>query len=73
MFNRSSPKIRMYMSMVREINKKMFVTNVNSKLKQMTTNVVGVKLWNNLPSEIIDSSSLCVFKSKLKYEYISNY
>ena len=52
---------------------KMFVSGVNSKLKQMSTNVMGVKLWNDLDSTIRNSFSINVFKKKLKYKYISNY
>ena len=39
----------------------------------MSTNVTGVKLWNELDSKIRNSKSLNVFKKKLKYAYISNY
>ena len=28
----------------------MFVTSVNSRLKQMSTYVIGVKIWNELDS-----------------------
>ena len=52
---------------------KMFVSSVNSRLKQMSTNVVGVKLWNGLKNDLRDSVSLSVFKRKLKHEYISKY
>ena len=53
---------------------KVFVSSVNTRLKKkMSTNVIGVKLWNELSSEIKESSSLNIFKRKLKYEYISKY
>ena len=72
--------IQLQFSKIQDIHKygtrnreKMFVYGSNSRLKQMSTNVTGVKLWNELDSKIRNSKSLNVFKKKLKYEYISNY
>ena len=52
---------------------KLFVNRVNTRFKKMSTNVVGVKLWNELKRDIRDSSSLNIFKRKLKHEYINKY
>ena len=51
----------------------MYVSSANTNLKQMSTNVVGVKFRYELDSTIRDSILLNVFKRKLKYEYFRNY
>ena len=33
----------------------------------------GVKMWNNLPSEIQDITSRNLFKNKVKYNFLSNH
>ena len=45
---------------------KMFVTSVNSKLKYMSTNFVGVKIGNELDSEIPGAPNEIIFPYKLK-------
>ena len=52
---------------------KVFVSSVNTILKQMSTNIKGVKMWNELDSNIRDSISFNFLKRKLKQEYIRNY
>ena len=39
----------------------------------MSTNIKGIKMWNELDSNIRDSISLNIFKRKVKQEYIRNY
>ena len=47
--------------------------SVNTQLKQMSINNVGVKLWNSLDKEIRDSVSLKIFKKRLKHNLVQKY
>ena len=54
--------------------KKSFVmVQVRTNLKAMCLSVYGVKLWNTLPDEIKNCSSVNIFKKCLKKHFLSHY
>ena len=55
-------------------SKKSFVmVQVRTNLKAMCLSVYGVKLWNTLPDEIKNCTSVNIFKKCLKQHFLSHY
>ena len=63
-----------YLSVHSTRQKKSFVmVQVRTNLKAMCLSVYGVKLWNTLPDEIKNCTSVNIFKKCLKKHFLSHY
>ena len=53
--------------------KKCVMVQVRTNLKAMCLSVYGVKLWNTLPDDVKNCTSVNIFKTFLKTHFISHY
>ena len=49
------------------------VSSVNSSLKSMSTNIRGIRIWNQIDYRLRNSTSIAIFKSKLKQNLLNTY